>query len=272
MWIDSHAHLDFPDFGTDLEKVLERAHSAGVHRILNIGNGISPDERMNALRLAKTHSMLDASVGIHPHDSRLAQPEDFALLLQIAQEPEVVAWGEIGLDYHYDNSPRQIQQAVFRKQLELAACSDLPVIVHTREAEDDTLGILGELWRGRPGVMHCFSGSRELAESSLEAGFFISFSGILTFPKAAGLREIAASIPLDRLLVETDCPYLAPVPHRGKRNEPAWVVETAQLLSVIKQVDHHHLARVISGNYFRLFKRARARVQRAGDVDCVEGL
>jgi TatD DNase family protein len=253
MLIDSHAHLDFPDFQSDLEDLISRARQAGVDRILAIGSGTGPGSLDCALRLAEKFSILDASIGIHPHEARLAVEEDYRFLEDLATHEKIVAWGEIGLDYHYHHSPREVQQAVFEKQLDLAARFDLPVIIHTREAEEDTLKILEKKWRDRTGVMHCFSGSRRLAETALEMGFHISFSGILTFPKAGEIRQIAAQVPLDRLLVETDAPYLAPVPLRGKRNEPAFVVETAKSLAEIKGLSLEEIGFITSANYHRLF-------------------
>ncbi len=267
MWIDSHAHLDFPDFDSDRPDILERAHQVGIERILCIGSGTGPESLDCAIRLARLFPMLDATVGIHPHEARLASDADFDRLLQLAQELSVVAWGEIGLDYHYDHSPRKVQIAVFLRQLEAAAAADLPVIIHTREAEQATIQILRTHWKNRPGVMHCFSGSRELAELSLELGFFLSFSGILTFPKANELREIAAQVPLDRLLLETDCPYLAPVPHRGKRNEPALLVETARCLAKIKNVSLEVLANATSHNYRKLFRQRNDSTRNTLRVD-----
>jgi TatD DNase family protein len=255
MWIDSHAHLDFPDFDSDRPDILERARQVGIERILSIGSGTGPESLDCAIQLARLFPMLDATVGIHPHEARLASDADFDRLNHLAQDPSVVAWGEIGLDYHYDFSPREIQNTVLLRQLELAAEADLPVIIHTREAEQATIHFLRTHCKNRPGVMHCFSGSRELAESSLELGFFLSFSGILTFPKASRLREIAAQVPLDRLLLETDCPYLAPVPHRGKRNEPALLLETARCLAKIKDVSLEVLADATCDNYHKLFRR-----------------
>jgi TatD DNase family protein len=255
MWIDSHAHLDLPDFDFDRSDILERARQAGIERILSIGSGGGLASLDAAIQLARRFPMLDATVGIHPHEARCATDADFEALSLLALDPSVVAWGEIGLDYHYDHSPREVQRGIFLRQLELAAAVDLPIIVHTREAEQETMHILRANWKGRPGVLHCFSGSLELAKSSLELGFFLSFSGILTFPQAELLREVAAQVPLNRLLLETDCPYLAPVPHRGKRNEPAMLVETARCLAKTQNVSLEALADATVKNYHRLFPR-----------------
>lgn len=267
MWIDSHAHLGLPDFDSDRPDMLERARQAGIERILSIGSGTGPASLGCAIRLARLFPMLDATVGIHPHEAQYSSDADFKRLSHLALDPSVVAWGEIGLDYHYDHSPREVQGAVFMRQLELAATADLPIIVHTRKAEQDTIQFLRANWKNRPGVMHCFSGSRELAELSLELGFFLSFSGILTFPKANELREIADQVPLDRLLIETDSPYLAPVPHRGKRNEPAMLVETANCLAKIKNVSLEGLANATSQNYHKLFPQRNDSTRNALRVD-----
>jgi TatD DNase family protein len=253
MIVDSHAHLDFPDFQSDLELILDRAWKAGVHRVLTVGSGTGPGNLEVAIELAGRFGFLDASIGIHPHEARLATEADYASLKELARHPKVVAWGEIGLDYHYDLSPREIQREVFQRQLTLAKETQLPVIIHTREAENDTMNLLRTCWEGRPGVMHCFSGSQRLAEVCLEMGFMISFSGILTFPKAQEIREAAKRVPLERLLIETDSPYLAPVPYRGKRNEPAYVIEAAKALAHIKGISLEELGEAVCRNYFQLF-------------------
>ena len=179
--------------------------------------------------------------------------------LQLTQHPKVIGWGEIGLDYYYDHSPRDVQQSVFRRQLELALQIKMPVIIHTRDAEDDTIQLLRETWFENGGgevggIIHCFTGTQKLADAALELGFMISFSGVVTFKKADELRAIATSVPLDKLLVETDCPYLAPVPYRGKRNEPAYVRETATFLAALRNVSFEEIARLTSENFKRLFQ------------------
>ena len=201
---------------------------------------------------------LDASIGIHPHEAALATEDDFRLLAELAKHSAVIAWGEIGLDFHYDHSPRDVQREVFARQLRLAAEQRLPVIIHTREAEDDTLKLLHENW-GRPqigGILHCYSGSLALAQAGLEMGFWVSFSGMLTFPKAHNVREVAQKVPMEQLLIETDAPFLAPVPHRGKRNEPSFVVETAKALAQLKGTSIEVIGRQTSENYRRLFNQA----------------
>ena len=257
MFIDSHAHLDSADFDADRPAVIERAKTAGVTRVLAIGSGTGPGTLDCAIKLAEAFEGLDASIGIHPHEAALATEEDFRLLAELAQHPAVIAWGEIGLDFHYDHSPRDVQREVFARQLKLAAEQELPVILHTREAEEDTLKLLKENW-GQPGIggiLHCYSGSLELAQAGLEMGFLISFSGMLTFPKARNVREVAEQVPMERLLIETDAPFLAPVPHRGKRNEPSFVVETAKAMAELKETSVEAIGRQTSENYRRLFKQ-----------------
>ena len=234
MFVDSHAHLDGPEFDADRDAVIQRARDAGVSAILNVGTGDPHSGALErAIELAEKHADVYASVGTHPHDARLFDDAAEQRIANLArQSARVIAWGEIGLDFHYDNSPREVQMSAFRRQLQLARDARLPVIIHTREAEAETIAILKSEWAGAgiPGIMHCFSGSLGLAQQALELGFLISFSGILTFKKADDLRSIAEQVPLDRLLIETDCPYLTPVPFRGRRNEPAHVAEVAEQL------------------------------------------
>src|SRR3990172_1087272 len=210
MFIDSHAHLDAPDFDLDRSEALARARAAQVERILAIGSGTGPGTLDCALKLAEQYENLDASIGIHPHEARLATHDDFELLKSWVSHRKVVAWGEIGLDFHYGHSSREIQLEVFVRQLELAADAELPVIIHTRDAERETLQALSGQFSKKAikGVMHCYSGSADLATKCLELGFLVSFSGIITFRKAHNVREVAQQIPLDRLLIETDSPYL----------------------------------------------------------------
>lgn len=263
MFIDSHAHLDAAEFDPDRASVIERACDAQVVRVLAIGSGTGPETLDCAIRLAEESEYLDASVGIHPHEARLATDEDLRILSSLAQHPKVVAWGEIGLDFHYDRSPRDVQMKVFARQLELANESGLPVIIHTRDAEPETLDILKRHWTpaSRGAVLHSYSGSWELARACLEMGFFVSFSGMLTFPKAHNVRAVAQKIPLERLLIETDSPFLAPVPHRGRRNEPAFVVETARTLAQLKGLSLEDAGRITTENYYRLFKSSRGQIE-----------
>ncbi|MEW5974953.1 MAG: TatD family hydrolase [Acidobacteriota bacterium] len=259
MLIDSHAHLASQEFHADREAVIQRAVQAGVERILVIGGGSAAEGFDSAIRLAEKHPEVDASIGIHPHEAATAEPRHYAVLSRLAEHQRIVAWGEIGLDFHYNHSPRDIQKAAFRSQLRLARESGLPVIVHTREAEMETLELLKESWTSDSlgGILHCFTGSLGMARECVELGFWVSFSGILTFPKSVELRQVARALPLDRLLIETDSPYLAPAPHRGKRNEPAFVVETARALSVLHGVSMEEVAERTRENYLRFRNQAR---------------
>ncbi len=258
MFVDSHAHIDGAEFDTDREDVIQRARDAGVSTLLNIGTG-DPHAGVleRAVELAEKHADVYVAIGVHPHDARLFNDEaEQRITKLITQSTRVIAWGEIGLDFHYDNSPRDVQVQVFRRQLQLARDLSLPVIIHTREAEAETIEILKSEWgsSGLPGIMHCFSGSQWLAQQALELGFCVSFSGIITFKKAEELRDVAKQIPLERLLIETDCPYLAPVPFRGKRNEPAFVVEVARCLAGIHEKPLAEVAQITSENFAKLFK------------------
>ena len=257
MFVDSHAHIDGPEFDGDREQVIERARVAGVSTILNIGTGDPHSGALErAVDLAETHSDVYTAIGIHPHDARLFDDEAEKLVLRlITQSSRVVAWGEIGLDFHYDNSPREVQIKVFKRQLQLAGDANLPVIIHTREAEAETIDILKSqsASAGRTGIMHCFSGSSWLAQQALDLGFYISLSGIVTFKKADELRATAKQVPRDMLLIETDCPFLAPVPYRGKRNEPAYVVEVARCLADLHGVSVDEIGRVTAANFARMF-------------------
>jgi TatD DNase family protein len=257
MFVDSHAHIDGPEFDADREDIIQRARQASVQAILNVGTGDPHSGALErAVELAETHPYVFAAVGTHPHDAKLFDDKAETRLKQLIKESNsVVAWGEIGLDFHYDNSPRDKQEEAFRRQLRLARAANLPVIIHTREAEAETIDILENEWAGasQSGVMHCFSGSARLADQALELGFSISFSGILTFKKADDLRAVAKQVPFEQLLIETDCPFLAPVPYRGKRNEPAYVVEVARCLAEIKNLSIDDIGRITTANFCRLF-------------------
>lgn len=257
MFTDSHAHIDGEEFDADREEVIARARAAGVATILNVGTGDPHGGNLErAVELAGRYENVFAAVGVHPHDARLFDEAAAERVRKIVRgSKRVVAWGEIGLDYHYDNSPREVQREVFRRQLRMAREEDLPVIIHSREADEDTVGILEDEWRGsaRAGVLHCFGGGSWMAERALALGFYISFAGTVTFKKAEPLREIALRVPLERLLVETDCPFLAPVPLRGRRNEPAFVVETARFLATLRGEGVEEFARATSSNFARLF-------------------
>lgn len=260
MFTDSHAHIDGPEFDADRDEVIQRAHAASVTTILNVGTG-DPHGGVfeRAVELGRQNPLMYTAVGTHPHDARFyddaAEQKTKNL---ITTNERVVAWGEIGLDFHYDNSPRDIQMEVFRRQLRAARECDVPVIIHTREAEAETIDILRSEYAGaeRRGVFHCFTSSKELAQQALELDFFISFSGIVTFRKAADLREIAKQVPLENLLIETDCPFLAPVPHRGNRNEPAYVVEVARCIAELRGLQIEEVAQVTTENFNRLLKIA----------------
>src|SRR5215217_305043 len=256
MFIDSHAHIDGTDFDQDRDEVVARAHAAGVSSILNVGTGDPhSDVFERAVELGKAHESVFTAIGTHPHDARLYDDAAEAKIKNLLQNERVIAWGEIGLDFHYDNSPRDVQIEVFKRQLRAARECDVPVIIHTREAESETIEILQSEYAGttRGGIFHCFSGSLELAQAALELGFMISFSGILTFNKADDLREVAQHVPLARMLIETDCPYLSPIPHRGKRNEPAYVIEVARCLGELYDVELEAMAYLTSDNFHRLF-------------------
>lgn len=259
-FIDSHAHLDVPNYNADRAEVIARAQAAGVEMMLEIaGSDVGKGSLPNGLKLAEEYPFIYAAVGLHPHEASLYDEALEQELLSAAQHPKVIGWGEIGLDYHYDHSPREVQRQVFARQLGLAQQTNLPAIIHTREAEDDTIAILHAAWAAQGGselggIIHCFTSTQALADAALELGFYISFSGVVTFKSAEELRAVARTVPLDRILIETDCPFLAPLPYRGKRNEPAFVVETAKKLAELKGVDLPAMARVTTENFKRLFK------------------
>jgi len=251
---DSHVHLDTRAFDDDREAVISRARQSGVDLMIEIaGSDVGEGSLDRGIKLAEDFDFIYAAIGLHPHEASIFNKDLEQRLITLSSHPKVVAWGEIGLDYHYNYSPPEVQRSVFKRQLEIAANRSLPVIIHTREAEDETIEILSEFSPSLSGVMHCFTGSTKLAEAALNLGFYISFSGVLTFKNAGELREIASQAPLDRLLVETDCPYLAPVPHRGKRNEPAFVVETAKEIARLRSVSFETIAEATTSNSQRLF-------------------
>ncbi len=261
MLIDSHAHLDVPQYDADRQAVIDRARAAGVGIMLEIaGSDIGSGSLDVGLSLAAAYPFIYAAIGLHPHEAVLYNPALEERLVAVARHPKTIGWGEIGLDFHYDHSPRDVQQRVFRRQLELAREHRLPAIIHTREAESETIAILRDLWndsesRAIGGIIHCFSGSSALAGAALDLGFHLSFSGVVTFKNGTELRTIAACVPDDRILIETDCPYLAPVPHRGKRNEPAFVRETASLLASLRGSSLDEFASLTTNNFLRLFPR-----------------
>ena len=253
MLVDSHCHLDYLAQDGDLDDVVDRARRAGIGRMLTICTKVS--EFNLVTDIAGTYDDVWCSVGIHPHNVATEDAVTAEALIALARASKVAGIGETGLDYFYDNSPREDQRRSFRAHIAAARETGLPLIVHTRDADDDTAGILEEEYAKGPfpGVIHCFSTSRQLAERAVEIGFYISLSGILTFKKADELRETVRGLPLDRLLVETDAPYLAPMPNRGKRNEPAFVVHTAARLAELKDLEPEALAAATSGNFFNLF-------------------
>jgi TatD DNase family protein len=252
--IDSHCHLDSPEFDNDREEVIERARAAGVDRMMAIGTGNGPPDLEAAVRLADKFESFYATAGIHPHDAAKATPADLKHLAELLAHPKVLAVGEIGLDYHYDFSPRETQYAVFIEQMSIAAAARKPIVIHTREAWDDTLTLLERHWTPHSlgGIMHCFSGGPAEAQRALDLGFYLSFGGIVTFPKALAVQEAAKYAPRDRILIETDAPYLAPVPKRGKRNEPALMIHTAQKLADLRGESVEELSRITTENFHRL--------------------
>ncbi|HEV2275950.1 MAG TPA: TatD family hydrolase [Acidobacteriaceae bacterium] len=251
MLVDSHAHLDSPRYDPDRDALLERAWREGVGAILSIGIGDGPDTMHRALDLARSYAgrperpRILASAGIHPHEARLADETAFSRLDALLCQPEVVAAGEIGLDYYYDHSPRERQTEVFHRQMEIAEARNRPIIIHCRPSEgstdawDDTMAVIESRWKrtGLGGILHCFTGEWDHARRAMDCGFLISFAGNVTFPKAEGIRTVAARVPLDRMLIETDAPFLAPVPYRGKRNEPAWVQAVATRLALVRGME-----------------------------------
>jgi TatD DNase family protein len=258
MLVDSHCHLDFPDFAAERDAVIARAFAAGVGTMVTINTRLDQFERVS--RIAEAEPAIWCSVGAHPHEA--ADHADLLprRLVELSHHPKVVGIGETGLDFHYDLSPRPVQEAVFRAHIAASQETGLPLIIHAREADDEIAGILA-VERPPPGVLHCFSSGRALAERALDLGFYVSISGIVTFRNAQALRAIVRDIPLDRLLVETDAPYLAPVPYRGKRNEPSFVTATAAAVATLKEVAPERLAEVTTGNFFRLFGKARPPAQ-----------
>ena len=255
--VDSHCHLDFPDFADELDAVVGRARDAGVATMQTICTRLTAFD--GVLAIARAYDGVYCSVGVHPHNVA-AEPEVAVdALVARTGHPKVIGIGETGLDYYYDHSPRQQQQASFRTHIAAARETSLPVIVHTRDADADTAAILTEEMGAGPftGLIHCFSTGRELAERALDLGFYISLAGIVTFNKSDALREIVRELPLERLLVETDAPYLAPVPRRGKRNEPAFVVHTAERIAELRGVSPAELGAATTDNFFNLFGKAR---------------
>ena len=262
MWVDSHCHLTYDEDAPFLDDILERARAADVGALISIGCRMDEFEKLRAL--GERYDDVFFSLGIHPHDaadtlSHISLEELLARMRAFTKHPKAVAIGETGLDYYYDHSPREIQKTLFRAQLTLALEEDLPVIIHTRNADEDTLALLKEVGEGKlRGVLHCFSGTRELCEAGLALGLYVSASGIITFKKSDELRAIFKDVPLARLLVETDAPYLAPTPHRGKRNEPSFVSLTGHTLAELRDVTPQEMARITTQNFLSLFTKTRA--------------
>ncbi|GAB6099735.1 TatD family hydrolase [Halanaerocella petrolearia] len=252
MLVDTHAHLDFPRFDNDRDKVIQDAYRLGVKQVINVGADM--ESSRNSVELAKEYNFISASVGVHPHEAKSFTDEDYQELKKLASQSEVVAIGEMGLDYHYDNSPRQKQQEVFRKQLQLAKEVDLPVVIHSREAREDTLEILKEEAKGSEGVLHCFGYDLEVAREVIDLGFYVALGGVLTFGSAQELRMTVPNLSLDRVLIETDAPYLTPEPHRGERNEPKYVKEVAKKIAELKNTSLEKVAEQTTNNAKELFE------------------
>jgi TatD DNase family protein len=254
--IDSHAHLEFPQFDEDRAAMLERARAAGVGTLLAIGSGTGPDRLNAAIPFAEEYDWIYATIGIHPHEAQLATEEHFARLDELAKHPRVIAWGEMGLDYYYDHSPRDVQQRVFRRQLGQAREAKLPIVIHCRDAWDDCLAMMEQDWKptGLGGILHCFTGTLVEAQRGLDMGFMISFAGNVTYPKMQHLRDVAKELPMERLLTETDSPFLPPQGKRGKRNEPANVVEVAQALANVRNSTTEEIAATTAANFRRFFR------------------
>jgi TatD DNase family protein len=267
VFIDSHAHLEGNRYDNDRDEVLARAKQNGIEAYLAIGNGDGPDTADCGIRLAEQYDgkpeypRIWASVGIHPHEASLDSEAADVQMLQWAQHPKVIAWGEIGLDYFYDHSPRETQKTVFRRQMELAKSVKLPIIIHCRPSDnsdnawDDCLQMIADYWAttGLGGILHCFTGAVDHAQRALDMGFMISFAGNITFPKAQPIRDAALIVPLDRMLIETDSPYLAPIPHRGQRNEPAFVKEVARQVGVVRNLSAEEIGVRTAQNFYKFF-------------------
>ncbi|WP_350333990.1 TatD family hydrolase [Coralliovum pocilloporae] len=255
MLVDSHCHLDFPDFEFELPDIIARAEDTGIRRMVTISTRVKQFDRIRAI--AERFDPVYCSVGTHPHNADEELDIETSDLIRLAEHPKVVAIGEAGLDYFYDKSPRDAQATGFRRHIAAARETGLPLVIHSRDADDDMIAILeDETEKGAfPAILHCFSSGRRLAERGVALGLYVSFSGILTFKKSEDIRSIAADVPMDRLLVETDAPYLAPPPHRGKRNEPSYVAHTARVLAEVKGVSEEEIAQQTTENFFRLFKK-----------------
>jgi TatD DNase family protein len=259
VFVDSHCHIDGKEFDADREEVIRRAEDAGVKAMLVVGTGDASDfenfER--AVQVAENYENIFAAIGVHPHDAKTFDDEAERRLIALAKSSrKVIAWGEIGLDYYYEHSPREIQREVFRRQIRIGAELNLPIIIHSRDADQETVEILSEECAGenfRGGIMHCFGGTAKMAEDLMKIGFLISFAGNVTFKKAENLRDAARVVPIEKLLIETDCPFLTPVPYRGRRNEPMYVVETARFLADFYGIELERLAEKTTRNFTKIF-------------------
>ena len=263
MLVDSHCHLDFPDFADELDEVVARARAAEIMRIVTISTRVK--KHAQVLAIAERFPDVFCSVGTHPHNAQEEMDVDAQALIALTQHPKVVAIGEAGLDYHYDNSPRDLQEQSFRQHIAAARETRLPLVIHSRDCDDDMARILEEeMGKGAfPAVLHCFTGGRDLAFKAIRLGLYISFTGILTFRRSDDLRALAADLPGERVLVETDAPYLAPMPYRGQRNEPAYVVETAKVLADACGVPAETIAAQTTENFFRLFSKVPRKLANA---------
>ena len=257
MLVDSHCHLDFPAFADDFPAMLERARAAGVRTLQTISTRLATVDAI--LDVASRDPDIWCSVGLHPHEAATEEDVSPDRIVALSDHPDVIGVGETGLDYYYEHSPRERQQESFRNHIEASRRTGLPLIVHARDADDDIVAVLREEYEAGPfpGLIHCFTAGPELARAALDIGFLISISGIVTFKKAENVHAAAREVPLDRLLVETDSPFLAPVPHRGKRCEPAFVARTAAAIAELRQIDPSRLAEATTDNFFRLFSKAR---------------
>jgi TatD DNase family protein len=255
MLVDSHCHLDFPDFASELDAVIARARDAGIGRLVTISTRVK--KHAQVLAIAEKYPGVFCSVGTHPHNAAEEPDVDAKTLIALSEHPKIVAIGEAGLDYHYDNSPRDLQMKSFRQHIHASRETKLPLVIHSRDCDADMARILAEeTGKGAfPAVLHCFTGDRDLAVKAIDLGLHISFTGILTFRRSDELRAIAKDLPADRILVETDAPYLAPLPYRGKRNEPSYVVETAKVLAATRGVSAEEIASQTTENFFRLFSK-----------------
>ena len=261
MYIDSHAHLEGHRYDDDREQVISRAREAGVEAIVAIGNGDGPQNFDCGIQLAEQNDFIYATIGIHPHEAKLADDAAFSRMGQLLKRPKVIAIGEIGLDYFYDHSPRDVQQDVFLRQMEIARSAKLPIVIHCRPSDgsddgwDDCLRLIREQWAptGLGGILHCFTGNTAQAKRALDMGFMISFAGNITFPKAQQIRDAALEVPLDRMLIETDSPFLAPIPNRGKRNEPAFVKEVARQIAELRGLAPEQVGQQTTQNFYRFF-------------------